>query len=114
MPGEVINMPELPDVEVFKQYLDAISLHQEMVKVEVHDGRILKDISVGELKARLKGHTLESTRRHGKYLLVRLEDGNWLVLHFGMTGRLKYFKDMDKDPEYDQLLIGFSNGYHLP
>jgi len=30
-----------------------------------------------------------------------------------MTGRLKYFKGLAQDPEYDQLLIKFTNGCHL-
>ncbi len=106
-------MPELPDVEVFKQYLDATSLHKEIDRVKVHSTQVLEGISATKLRRRLEGHTFESTRRHGKYLFVRLNDGNWLVLHFGMTGSLKYFKDLDKDTPHDRFLIGFSNGYHL-
>jgi formamidopyrimidine-DNA glycosylase len=30
-----------------------------------------------------------------------------------MTGQLKYFKGLDKDPPYDRLLVSFANGYHL-
>jgi formamidopyrimidine-DNA glycosylase len=107
------QVPELPDVEVLKQYLDATSLHQDIQAVEVRDSRILEDISSERLKTGLKDHSFDSTRRHGKYLFAELSDGCWLVLHFGMSGELKYFKSMEKDPEYDQLLISFSNGYHL-
>lgn len=106
-------MPELPDVEVFKQYLDATSLHKEIDRVEVYSTQVLEGISAKKLRRRLEGHTFEFSRRHGKYLFVRLNDSNWLVLHFGMTGSLKYFKDLDKDTPHDRLLIGFSNGYYL-
>jgi formamidopyrimidine-DNA glycosylase len=106
-------MPELPDVETFRRYLDATSLHQEIEKVEGRSRQVLEGVSAQELEAGLEGRTFESTRRHGKYLLVELDDGNWLVLHFGMTGHLKYFKDTEKDPPYDRLLIAFANGYHL-
>jgi formamidopyrimidine-DNA glycosylase len=34
-------------------------------------------------------------------------------MHFGMSGHLNYFKDMDDEPEYDQVLFSFENGYHL-
>lgn len=30
-----------------------------------------------------------------------------------MTGFLKYFKDPEKEPEHDRLLIHFTNGYRL-
>ncbi len=106
-------MPELPDVQVFKQYLDATALHQKIQDVEVHSERILEEISSQRLATELKARSLESVRRHGKYLLVQLDDGRWLVLHFGMTGELKYFKDLEREPEYDQVLIAFANGYHL-
>ena len=108
-------MPELPDVEVFKRYLDATSLHQEIADVEVYSHQVLTDINAEGLREKLRGHAIESTRRHGKYLFGEIgEDGTgWLVLHFGMTGNLKYFKDMEQGPSYEQVLIAFANGYHL-
>ena len=106
-------MPELPDVEVSKQYLDATSLHQRIVEVEVLAPEMLKDMSVKELKQVLEGDAFESSRRHGKYLFINLRNGHFLVLHLGMTGFLTYFKNMEKEPPHERLLIAFSNGYHL-
>jgi len=106
-------MPELPDVEVFKQYLDATSLHQSIAEVKILAPEMLKGMSVKELKQALEGDAFESSRRHGKYLFVKLDKGAFLVLHFGMTGFLTYFKDMDKELPHERLLVAFSNGYHL-
>ena len=82
-------MPELPDVEIFKQYLDATSLHKLIEKVDVNNATVLAGVSASELSRTLRGRRFESARRHGKYLLVQLDDGSWLILHFGMTGYLK-------------------------
>ena len=106
-------MPELPDVEAFRRYVDSTSLHQKIESVEVRNGRILGGVSARTLQSTLKGRTFESTRRHGKNLFVALDGGGWLLMHFGMTGGLKYFKDMDQDPPHDRFLISFDNGYHL-
>ncbi|MFP4082153.1 MAG: Fpg/Nei family DNA glycosylase [Candidatus Aminicenantes bacterium] len=106
-------MPELPDVQVYKQYLDATSLHKTIKNVKVEDSRVLSNVTPGKLRNRLKGHKIESSRRHGKYLLAFLDAGFWLSFHFGMTGRLKYFKKMEKDPAHDRVLLSFVNGYHL-
>jgi formamidopyrimidine-DNA glycosylase len=106
-------MPELPDVELFKRYFDATALHQTIETVEIRNDIILKDCSIQTLESALVGQTFAGTERHGKYLFVEVKDSNWLVLHFGMTGDLKYFKKPDKEPDYSQLLIGFSNDYHL-
>jgi len=103
----------LPDVEVFKRYVDATLLHQKIRSVEVRNEKILGGVSAHRLQGTMKGRTFESTRRHGKYLFVRLDDDSWLLLHFGMTGSLEYFKDMDRDPPHDRLLISFENHYHL-
>jgi formamidopyrimidine-DNA glycosylase len=79
----------------------------------VRIARLIEQSTAERLNEALTGQSFETTRRHGKYLFVGLDDGNWLVLHFGMTGNLTYFKDPADDPAYDRLLITFANGYHL-
>jgi formamidopyrimidine-DNA glycosylase len=106
-------LPELPDVETFRRYLGATSLHKEIAEVELRSPEMLVGTSVDELKELLRGSSFESTRRHGKYLFVAFDSQGWLTFHFGMTGHLKYFKDLGKDTDYDRLLISFTNGYHL-
>jgi len=106
-------MPELPDVEVFKQYLDATSLHQRIETVVVSATEVLDAISARKLIKELRDHTFESSLRHGKYLFVQLNGGNWLRLHFGMTGRLKYIKKTSQEPPHSRVMIGFTNGYLL-
>jgi len=61
-------MPELPDVEVFRRYLDATSLHQTIRSINLPDERILHNVSRQALAKRLDGRSLEQTRRHGKHL----------------------------------------------
>ena len=106
-------MPELPDLEVFKRYVDSTSLHQDIEKSEVKNGKVLGGVSAGGLQRGLAGRKFESTRRHGKHLFVRLDDGGWLLLHFGMTGGLKYYKNADEEPTHARVLFYFTNGYHL-
>lgn len=106
-------MPELPDVEVFRQYFNATSLHQKIKRVDVRGPRLVHETSAKDFAETLAGHSFESTRRYGKYAFAELDDHRWLVLHFGMTGYLDYFKHPRDDPEYDQVQFAFSNGYHL-
>jgi formamidopyrimidine-DNA glycosylase len=106
-------MPELPDVEVFRQYVESTALHQRIDSTGIRDKDMLKGVSAPGLRKDLKGEGIESARRHGKYLFLEMEGGKWLVLHFGMTGSLKYFKDPDKEPTHTRLIFDFENGYHL-
>jgi len=105
-------MPELPDVENFKRYLDATALHNRIAAAEVGNTKILRRISAREIGERLAGRRLESGLRHGKHLLIELDDGGWVTFHFGMTGRFKYFRDMADDPRHDRLRLDFDNGCH--
>jgi formamidopyrimidine-DNA glycosylase len=106
-------MPELPEVETFKRYLDRTSLHQRISGVDVRSAYVLKGVSGRELARRLKAHCFESSRRHGKHLFMRTNRNLWLRLHFGMTGSLKYFKREQRTPEHTRVLFVFTNAHRL-
>ena len=106
-------MPELPDVEIFKRYLDATSLHQRISGVDVRSAYVLKGVSARELERRLKGRCFESSRRHGKHLFVRTNGNLWLRLHFGMTGSLRYFKHEEQAPRHTRVLFVLPNAHSL-
>src|SRR5438874_7519586 len=107
-------MPELPDVETFRRYLNATSLHQRIIGVDVRSGYILKGVSARELVRRLKGLCFEASRRHGKHLFVRADRDLWLRLHFGMTGSLHYFKQHEEQaPRHTRVLFVFANAHSL-
>lgn len=106
-------MPELPDVEGFKKYLDATSLHQRVEHVTITDDRIVKGVSPQALRRHVEGSELSGSHRHGKYLFAELSTGGDLVLHFGMTGRLQYHTDPADEPAHTRLQLTFDNGAHL-
>jgi formamidopyrimidine-DNA glycosylase len=106
-------MPELPEVETFKRYLDATSLHQRIISVDVRDAYVLKSVTATELARRLKGRRFESSRRHGKHLFVRTDGDLWSRLHFGMTGSLRYFKHAEQAPKHTRVLFVFAKAHRL-
>src|SRR5436190_20911250 len=106
-------MPELPDVEIFKRYLEATSLRQRITAAEVRDAYVLKDVSAREFARQLKGHSFQSTCRHGKHLFVRADGDLWLRPHFGMTGSLQYFKREQEAPKHARVLFVFANAHRL-
>jgi formamidopyrimidine-DNA glycosylase len=106
-------MPELPDVELFKRYLESHALRQPIRAAQVNDARILGALPPARFVATLTGNRLEAARRHGKHLLVRLAREGWLTLHFGMTGGLAWFEDLADDPPYDRVRLDFASGGHL-
>lgn len=106
-------MPELPEVEAFGKYLDRTSHDKIIEKVEVKSPELLQNIDEHDLKEKLEGYKFQYTKRHGKYTFTHLDNDFWLILHYGMTGRLKYFKNSDETPRYDRVLINFEDKSHL-
>jgi formamidopyrimidine-DNA glycosylase len=106
-------MPELPDVETFCRYLNRTGLHKKIIEVEISDTRILERISAAKLKEGLKGRSIEKGRRRGKYLPAELDNNRYLILHFGMTGELAYYKHESEQPDYGRVTLRFDNSYYL-
>ena len=106
-------MPELPEVETFKRYLDTTSLRQRITNVEVRDAYVLRRVSVRQLARRLKGRRFENSYRHGKHLFVRATDELWLRLHFGMSGSLEYLKQDEVPPKTARVIFRFTNDCRL-
>ena len=106
-------MPELPDVEVFRQIFNSSALNQKVAKVEVLDDGVLENISSRSFQTRMKGATFQATHRHGKYLFVELDREETLMIHFGMTGYLESCKDGEEEPEYSRIVFNLDNGHNL-
>ena len=107
-------MPELPDVEKFKRYFEKTSLNKKIVEVECKAKRLIKKITFKDFRKKLIGKTFQSCWRRGKFLIVKVkESSEKLVIHFGMTGSLKYVKSeaikSEKD-KFARLIFKFKNG----
>jgi len=79
-------MPELPEVETVRRGLEPLLVGNAFARVEQRrpDLRFPLPKRFGE---RLEGRRIEALDRRAKYLLARLDDGEVLVMHLGMTGR---------------------------
>ena len=106
-------MPELPDVEIFRQYLQSTVLHKKIRSVSVAETALLEGVDRSEFSQSLRGHSFEKTRRHGKYCFLVLDNRRCLFLHFGMTGFVQYFKKKLQAPEHTRLSFEFTNDYTL-
>src|SRR4029077_11270935 len=106
-------MPELPEVETFKRYMDSTSLHQRITNVDVQDAYVLKRVSARELARRLKRRRFENSHRHVKHLFVRAGEELWLRLHFGMTGSLEYLKHDKLAPKAARVIFRFTDNCRL-
>jgi formamidopyrimidine-DNA glycosylase len=82
-------MPELPDVEGFKRTLAEHATGHQIERIEVRDAGVLRGVSARQLSTRLRGRRFAEPRRTGKWVIART-DGPAVLMHFGMTGTLRW------------------------
>jgi formamidopyrimidine-DNA glycosylase len=105
-------MPELPEVETYRKYVEETSIGKRIENVQLRTQGMLLDTTDKELRGTLEGNTFVDTFRHGKFLFIRLKSKESLMLHFGMTGDLDYTKTTHQPGSY-AMLFQFRNKHQL-
>jgi len=79
-------MPELPEVETVRRGLLPAMQGRHIVRAQANRPDLRFAFPDG-FEARLTGKRVERLDRRSKYLLVRLDSGETLLMHLGMSGR---------------------------
>jgi len=88
-------MPELPEVEVVKQSLQKIVISKRILKVKVNNRNLRFKINKNFTKI-VKNKNIINLYRRAKYLIFELENKNFILIHFGMSGTLHFIKKNKK------------------
>jgi len=105
-------MPELPEVETTGRGVAAALVGSRVERVECRRADLRSAIPE-KLDARLQGATLREVTRRAKYLLLRFDNDQTLLVHLGMSGRLLVKPDNGEREKHDHVVIRFSNGQTL-
>ncbi len=105
-------MPELPEVEVLRRDLDKEVVGKKIKSVEVDRHALgAPPRNKKEFIGLLEGRKIVSVQRRGKYLVVRLDGADALVVHLGMSGQLLRAKTArEKPPKHTHVVITFTQG----
>ena len=106
-------MPELPDVELFRRYLDQTCKGRVIRHAAINDPKMVSGVASDAFAAQVEDARIEGSRRHGKHLLVRLAPAGWITMHFGLTGALKHLVSTEAEPPYTRVRFDFADGHHL-
>ncbi|RTQ51721.1 DNA-formamidopyrimidine glycosylase [Hymenobacter gummosus] len=105
-------MPELPEVETYRRFLDELLLQQTVAQLEVFDAHVLA-VPEAELRQAVVGATVTGTRRLGKNLFLELSTGPVLALHFGMTGDVGAYRDEHDRPRFTRVALELADGLRV-
>ena len=97
-------MPELPEVETIRRGLAACLEGKRFLEVVQRRADLRFPLPRG-FAARLTGRRVTRIDRRAKFLLIRLDDGQVLICHLGMTGRLLVGRGRPKLEPHDHLLF---------
>jgi formamidopyrimidine-DNA glycosylase len=107
-------MPELPEVEVVRRDLDREISGKRIKAVDTRGARSVRRHRNGkEFAQRLVGRKIAGVGRRGKYLLVRLDGDELLVIHLGMSGQLLRASAKDPMPKHTHVVVTFTQGGQL-
>src|SRR3954465_383303 len=109
-------MPELPEVETLKRDLEKEVVGKRIKQVDVSGMRsIRRHPNKKHFAGKLEGRKITGVDRRGKYLIVKLEGGDVLVIHLGMSGQLLRSKGAakEKPDKHTHVVITFTQAGRL-
>ena len=108
-------MPELPEVETVRRQLEPLIAGRRVLDFSVLPGaeRLLRGRSASEMAAQLSGCVFTSVDRRGKYLGLKLDTGQVVVVHLRMTGSLRFRPAGHEDEAFTRAVFDLDGGDQL-
>jgi formamidopyrimidine-DNA glycosylase len=109
---------ELPEVEVMRRDLERDVVGRRIKQAEVKGTRnamrvIRRHGKRKDFTSRLDGRKIQKIDRRGKYLLMTLDSGDVLVVHFGMSGQFHRGTGRVALPPHTHVVLTFQQGGDL-
>ena len=109
---------ELPEVEVMRRDLEKEVVGRRIKAVEVKPQKnamraIRRHPKRKDFVDRLTGKKITKVDRKGKYVLLTLEGGDVLVVHFGMSGQFIRGTKRQAPPQHTHVVLEFQQGGDL-
>lgn len=101
-------MPELPEVETTRRGISPHLRGRVVSRVTVYDPRLRWPVPA-DLDRSLRGATVAAIDRRGRYLLFRTGPAA-LIVHLGMTGSLRLWRQPPRRGSHDRVDIRFDDG----
>jgi formamidopyrimidine-DNA glycosylase len=109
---------ELPEVEVMRRDLEKDVVGRKVATADVRASRnamrvIRRHGKRKEFTDRVIGRKFTKAERRGKYILLHMDDGDVLVVHFGMSGQFVRGTKRVPLPQHTHVVITFVQGGDL-
>jgi len=103
-------MPELPEVESTVKSLNILK-NKKVTNLDVHSKKLRYLVPHSELK-KIINYKIINIRRIAKCVILDFDNSRSIIIHLGMSGRLKIIRINKPINKHDHLVFKFNN-YHL-
>ncbi len=107
-------MPELPEVETIRRDLEREVVGRRIADVSITGARTVRRGTPAGTIAALAGARLVAAERRGKYLVLPLDSGWWLVVHLRMSGQLRKAAPGEPRPKHTHAVLTVADGPGRP
>ena len=106
-------MPELPEVETVRRVLESQLKGRSIQKITVENPCVIARPGADEFCSLLTGQGIAALSRRGKFLILKLESGDRVILHLRMTGCLLVAPPEYPAEKHTHLRLHLSDGNEL-
>jgi formamidopyrimidine-DNA glycosylase len=112
-------MPELPEVETICRYLRSGTVeYPSILGLRIQDAQILWRRSIAApspdlFQRQIGSRLIESINRRGKYLIINLDDGFYMLVHLRMSGDLWLESQSTRIANHHRVVFNLDNGMRL-
>jgi len=107
-------MPELPEVQTIVSDLKAAGIQGAVITgARVYWSRTIAEPSAGTFCRRVKGQEISAIRRRGKFIVFDFKNGDHLLIHLRMSGRLHWLERELSRQTHEHVVLSFENGKQL-
>ena len=105
-------MPEAPDLEVIKEFLNREVQGRTVESARVLRPTVLRSLA-GELCADIQGRKLGEIRRRGKFLLMELSGDRCLAINPMLTGAIQYCDPSERVRKKTCIVLALEGGREM-
>jgi len=98
-------MPEVPEMEIYKNYLNEWVKDKKINKVNVLRAKSV-NLECAEFSKAVIGKQIKGISRRGKYLIFHLNDAHFLLTHMMLDGRLFFLTIDTKNLQQNEVSQG--------
>jgi len=113
-------MPELPEVETVRRGLDPVMTGRTILRATANRPDLRWPLP-DRFAERLTGRRVLALRRRSKYILADLSEGETLIIHLGMSGRMliagamlgQFHHDLPAPQKHDHVILDMEGGARI-